>query len=87
VRERVRHGLTNARIAALPGVSADAVKFHVATAALKPGLGGKAALKRWDGVSRASALHERKDAMTTDLGAHRPDRAPGEGHPRGGALP
>lgn len=68
VTELVRHGLTNARIAAMLGVSADAVKFHVANAILKLGLDGKAALKRWDGVSRASALHERKETMTTDLG-------------------
>lgn len=68
VTELVRHGLTNARIAALLGVSADAVKFHVANALLKLGLDGKAALKRWDGVSRASALHGRKDQMPTDLG-------------------
>jgi DNA-binding CsgD family transcriptional regulator/predicted enzyme related to lactoylglutathione lyase len=68
VTELVRHGLTNARIAAMLGVSADAVKFHVANALLKLGLDGKAALKRWDGVSRASALHERKEPMTTTLG-------------------
>lgn len=68
VTELVRHGLTNARIAAMLGVSADAVKFHVANALLKLGLDGKAALKRWDGVSRASALHERKVTMTTELG-------------------
>ena len=69
VTELVRHGLTNARIAALLGVSADAVKFHVANAVLKFGLDGKAGLKRWDGVARGSALHERKDAMTaTNLG-------------------
>jgi DNA-binding CsgD family transcriptional regulator/catechol 2,3-dioxygenase-like lactoylglutathione lyase family enzyme len=68
VTELVRHGLTNARIAAMLSVSADAVKFHVANALLKLGLDGKAALKRWDGVSRASALHERKEPMTTTLG-------------------
>lgn len=68
VTELVRHGLTNARIAAMLGVSADAVKFHIANALLKLGLDGKAALKRWDGVSRASALHERTEPMTTELG-------------------
>jgi DNA-binding CsgD family transcriptional regulator/predicted enzyme related to lactoylglutathione lyase len=68
VTELVRHGLTNARIAALLGVSADAVKFHVANALLKLGLDGKAALKRWNGVSRASALHERTEQMPADLG-------------------
>ncbi len=68
VTELVRHGLTNARIAALLGVSADAVKFHVANAILKLGLDGKADLKRWDGVARGSALHGRKETMTTELG-------------------
>lgn len=65
VTELVRHGLTNARIAALLSVSPDAVKFHVANAILKLGLDSKAALKRWDGVARGSALHERKFSMTT----------------------
>jgi DNA-binding CsgD family transcriptional regulator len=65
VTELVRHGLTNARIASLLGVSPDAVKFHVASAILKLGLNGKAALKRWDGVARGGALHERKSSMTT----------------------
>lgn len=68
VMELVRHGLTNARIAALLGVSTDAVKFHVANAIGKLGLDDKAALRRWDGVSRSSALHERKATMTTELG-------------------
>jgi DNA-binding CsgD family transcriptional regulator/predicted enzyme related to lactoylglutathione lyase len=65
VTELVRHGLTNARIAAMLGVSTDAVKFHVANAILKLELDGKAALKRWDGVARGSALHERNSSMTT----------------------
>jgi DNA-binding CsgD family transcriptional regulator/predicted enzyme related to lactoylglutathione lyase len=68
VAELVRHGLTNARIAEKLGVSPDAVKFHVANAIGKLGLDSKAALKRWDGVSRASALHERKTPMATELG-------------------
>lgn len=68
VAELVRHGLTNARIAEMLGVSVDAVKFHVANALSKLGLDGKAALKRWDGVSRASALNERKEPMSTTIG-------------------
>ena len=68
VTELVRHGLTKARIADMLGVSLDAVKFHVANAIGKLGLDGKQALRRWDGVSRASALHERKETMTTELG-------------------
>lgn len=68
VTELVRHGLTNARIADMLGVSVDAVKFHVANALSKLGLDGKASLKRWDGVSRASTLHERKEPMATTVG-------------------
>jgi DNA-binding CsgD family transcriptional regulator len=69
VTELVRHGLTNARIAAMLGVSPDAVKFHVANAIGKLGLDNKAALRRWDGVARTSALHERKQHMATEIGA------------------
>jgi DNA-binding CsgD family transcriptional regulator/predicted enzyme related to lactoylglutathione lyase len=69
VTELVRHGLTNARIAAMLGVSPDAVKFHVANSIGKLGLDNKAALRRWDGVARTSALHERKQGMATEIGA------------------
>ena len=37
VAEAVRHGLTNPEIARLQGVSADAVKYHVANALHKLG--------------------------------------------------
>ena len=63
VCELVRHGMTNKRIAAQIGVSEDAVKFHVANALSKLGLDDKRALRLWDGVSKASALNERKKAM------------------------
>ncbi len=63
VCELVRHGMTNKAIAGRLGVSIDAVKFHIANALAKLGLDDKRALRRWDGVSKASALAGRKKAM------------------------
>ena len=63
VAELVRHGMTNKRIARQLGVSEDAVKFHVANALSKLGLDDKRALRQWDGVSRASALHGKEKTM------------------------
>lgn len=56
VAELVRHGLTNRAIAALMGVSADAVKFHVASILSKLGYSRRAEVRRWDGVRAGSAL-------------------------------
>jgi DNA-binding CsgD family transcriptional regulator/catechol 2,3-dioxygenase-like lactoylglutathione lyase family enzyme len=67
VVEAVRHGLSNPHIAERQGVSLDAVKFHVANALLKLGLSSRAELRRWDGVSRDSALKRRKPIMSADL--------------------
>jgi DNA-binding CsgD family transcriptional regulator/catechol 2,3-dioxygenase-like lactoylglutathione lyase family enzyme len=67
VVEGVRHGLTNPQIARRSGVSVDAVKYHVANALSKLGLSGKAELRRWNGVTRASPLHERVKAMKNGL--------------------
>lgn len=55
--------MTNKGIARQLGVSEDAIKFHVANALLKLGLDDKRALRRWDGVSKASALYERQKSM------------------------
>lgn len=63
VVELVRHGMTNRRIAEQLGVSPDAVKFHVANALSKLGLDDKRALRTWDGVSKASALHGKERTM------------------------
>jgi DNA-binding CsgD family transcriptional regulator/predicted enzyme related to lactoylglutathione lyase len=52
----VRHGLSNAAIAKLRGVSLDAVKFHIENATAKLGLPNKAALRRWRGVHKQSPL-------------------------------
>ncbi len=56
VVEAVRHGLSNPQIAKRQGVSLDAVKYHVANALLKLGLGSRAELRRWDGVREGSAI-------------------------------
>lgn len=64
VAELVRHGMTNPAIAKQLGVSVDAVKFHVANALSKLGLDDKRALRNWDGVSKASALHGKVQMMS-----------------------
>jgi len=65
----VRHGISNARIAVLRGISRDAVKYHVRNAIAKLGLRGRADLARWPGVPKDSAAYcratNREIAMTT----------------------
>ena len=55
----VRHGMSNARIAVLRGISRDAVKYHVRNAVAKLGLRGRAELQRWAGVPKNSAAYRR----------------------------
>ncbi len=67
----VRHGMTNRQIANGRGISLDAVKFHVENAVQKLGLDGRAALRKWRGAPRGSALSKQEETMTTsklDLG-------------------
>lgn len=64
VAEAVRHGLSNPQIARRSGISTDAVKFHVANLLAKLALPNRAALRRWDGVMRGSALQQRRERMT-----------------------
>lgn len=54
--DAVRHGLGNREIARRRGISVDAVKYHVANAVAKLGLDGRAALRRWSGAPKGSAL-------------------------------
>jgi DNA-binding CsgD family transcriptional regulator/catechol 2,3-dioxygenase-like lactoylglutathione lyase family enzyme len=65
----VRHGMSNARIAVLRGISRDAVKFHVRNAVGKLGLRSRGELQRWSGVPKDSAAFRRATnreiAMTT----------------------
>jgi len=63
VVEAVRHGMSNRDIAARRGISLDAVKYHVANALLKLGLKDRAALRRWDGVAKRSALYSKEVEM------------------------
>jgi DNA-binding CsgD family transcriptional regulator/catechol 2,3-dioxygenase-like lactoylglutathione lyase family enzyme len=67
VVEAVRHGLNNPSIAARQGVSADAVKYHVANALQKLGFSSRRELRRWDGVRRDSGLCQQERPMPDDL--------------------
>lgn len=51
-----QHGMTNAEIAARRGVSLDAVKFHLANAFAKLGVGSRLSLRQWFRAPRDSAL-------------------------------
>lgn len=70
VAELVRHGLTNPKIAALMGVSVDAVKFHVANVLVKLGFKSRSEIRHWQGVAKTSPLHsiERRSDMNMALG-------------------
>lgn len=56
VANAVRHGGTNEAIAGRLGISRDAVKFHITSITGKLGLSGRAALRHWPGIPKASAL-------------------------------
>lgn len=66
IAQAVRHGLTNREIAARRGISADAVKYHVANILVKLGLQNRRALKQWVGAPIDSAL-KRGISMTATL--------------------
>jgi DNA-binding CsgD family transcriptional regulator/catechol 2,3-dioxygenase-like lactoylglutathione lyase family enzyme len=67
VVDAVRHGMSNAEIARRRGVSVDAVKFHLANAVGKLGVGGRRELRAWDGVRRDSHLFSRTQTMDQPL--------------------
>lgn len=66
VAELVRHGMTNARIAAAIGVSLDAVKFHVGNALSKLGFTSRHELRLWSGVAKGRALDQWRRTMNSD---------------------
>jgi DNA-binding CsgD family transcriptional regulator/catechol 2,3-dioxygenase-like lactoylglutathione lyase family enzyme len=68
VVDAVRHGMPNRLIAERQGVSADAIKFHVANALQKLGFSSRVELKRWDGVRRDSNLYAQERTMSIGLG-------------------
>jgi len=67
VAEAVRHGLSNAGIAKLQGVSTDAVKYHVANILQKLELSRRSELRQWAGVRRESRLFKQEKTMTDPL--------------------
>jgi DNA-binding CsgD family transcriptional regulator/catechol 2,3-dioxygenase-like lactoylglutathione lyase family enzyme len=69
VANAVRHGGTNREIAERLGVTADAVKFHLAAIREKLGLDGRVALRQWAGIPRSSPLFgEEGDVAELELG-------------------
>ena len=63
----VRHGLTNAQIAARQGVSLDAIKYHVANAIAKLGVANRRALKTWGGAPKDSPLRTGGNNMSDEI--------------------
>ncbi len=59
----VQHGMTNREIAARRGVSLDAVKFHVANAFAKVGVGSRKSLRQWFRVPKGSALNSKENEV------------------------
>ena len=68
VVEAVRHGMSNRVIAERQGVSADAIKFHVANTLQKLGFSSRRELRQWDGVRRDSNLFGQERTMQISLG-------------------
>ena len=63
----VQHGLSNREIAARRGISADAVKYHVANAMAKLGVANRQALRRWFREPGHSALAAKEKPMTSTV--------------------
>jgi DNA-binding CsgD family transcriptional regulator/catechol 2,3-dioxygenase-like lactoylglutathione lyase family enzyme len=61
----IQHGMSNREIARRRGISADAVKYHLANALAKLGLPDRRALRAWFRAPAGSALSERKNSMAT----------------------
>jgi DNA-binding CsgD family transcriptional regulator/predicted enzyme related to lactoylglutathione lyase len=63
----IQHGLSNREIAAHRGISAAAVKYHVANAVAKLGVANRQALRRWFREPRMSALGRKEKPMTSTV--------------------
>ncbi len=59
IADAVRHGMSNAAIAARRGISRDAVKFHLGNILGKLGLASRAELARLVAIPKTSALERR----------------------------
>jgi DNA-binding CsgD family transcriptional regulator len=60
----VQHGLSYREIAARRGISRQAVKFHIANAVAKLGVGNRQGLRRWFRAPADSALNAQERLMT-----------------------
>ena len=60
----VQHGMTNREIATRRGVSLDAVKYHVANAFAKLGVGSRRSLRQCFHAPKGSALDTRENQVT-----------------------
>lgn len=65
VAHAVKHGMTNREIAARRGISADAVKYHLANIYSKLGITSRKALRHWFRAPRGSALGAKETTMAT----------------------
>lgn len=65
----MQHGLTNRQVAALKGISRDAVKYHLSHVLGKLQLPDRKALRQWFRVPKDSALniHTKRSDMSTPL--------------------
>ena len=63
----VQHGMTSRDVAKRRGVSVDAVKFHVANAVEKLGVGNRKALRQWFRAPKGSALSRREKTVNAPL--------------------
>src|SRR5579864_9292891 len=63
----VKHGMTSREIAERRGISVDAVKFHVANAVAKLGIGNRKALRQWFRAPKGSALSRRENTVDAPL--------------------
>jgi catechol 2,3-dioxygenase-like lactoylglutathione lyase family enzyme/DNA-binding CsgD family transcriptional regulator len=66
ITHAVQHGLSNRQVAALKGVSLDAVKYHVANVLGKLRLPDRQALRRWFRAPMGSALSGHQAAHSED---------------------
>src|ERR1700730_1103257 len=63
----VQHGMTNRNIAERRGISLDAVKYHVANAIAKLGVGNRKALRQWFRAPKGGALSRKEKTMNATI--------------------
>jgi DNA-binding NarL/FixJ family response regulator len=66
----VQHGLTTRQIAAMKGVSLDAVKYHLANVLGKLQLPDRKALRQWFRAPRGSALDSQQQQGRPTMTSH-----------------